>query len=195
MLKKNKILSLICGIALVSGVGTVVINNDRNAMASVSESSVNFEKANDKKELIIDKKIKLTVKKIEKVEKIGDPKNFKFVPNENGKPTAVFGFEASKDATNIAIQFTFKNVSDKSLKESDLPSIKLINEKGVEYETNINASSAYAVSSEINNFRVLDNINPNISIENAKVFEVPKKDYNSGEWYILIDDEEKIKIK
>ena len=53
--------------------------------------------------------------------------------------------QASEGGTFVAIQYTMKNISDKPVGMFDYPVIKLVDEKGTEYESDIDASSNYAI--------------------------------------------------
>ena len=87
-----------------------------------------------------------------------------------------------------------KNVSDEPVGMFDYPTIKLVDEKGTEYTSDIDASSSYAIETDIDNSKVLSDLNPGISITDTEVYEISQESFASGQWFIEIDGQ-KIQIK
>lgn len=76
----------------------------------------------------------------------------------------------------------------------DYPIIKLVDEKGTEYTADIDASSSYAIETDIDNSKVLSDLNPGISITDTEVYEISQESFASGQWFIEIDGQ-KVQIK
>lgn len=112
--------------------------------------------------------------------------------------TKVGGEYLSKNVSDggvfVAIQYTMKNVSDEPVGMFDYPAIYLVDEKGTEYDADIDASSYYATQKDIDNSKILSDLNPDISVKDTEVYEVSAEQFSKGEWFIKIGDV-KIKIK
>ena len=102
--------------------------------------------------------------------------------------------QASEGGIFVAIQYAMKNVSDEPVGMFDYPTIKLVDEKGTEYTSDIDASSIYAVETNIDNSKVLSDLNPGISITDTEVYEISQESFASGQWFIEIDGQ-KVQIK
>jgi len=101
--------------------------------------------------------------------------------------------KVSEGGVFICIDYKMKNVSDKPVGTFSLPSIYLIDEKGTKYDADIDASSSYAVEKD-NNGKILSDLNPGIATTDSKVFEISKDLYDSGKWYVLVDNKEKVAL-
>ncbi len=87
--------------------------------------------------------------------------------------------KASEGATLIAVNWKYKNVSDKPV--SNEPSVKLVDSNGTEYNWDLGKSSTYAVEQKIDS-KVVSDLNPGITVNDAKVFEVSKESYAKSGW-------------
>ena len=96
--------------------------------------------------------------------------------------------QASEGGTFVAIQYTMKNISDKPVGMFDYPVIKLVDEKGTEYESDIDASSNYAIETDIDNSKIMSDLNPGISVTDTEVYEISQEMFAQGKWYIQIGD-------
>ena len=74
------------------------------------------------------------------------------------------------------------------------PTVSLVDEKGTEYSSDIDASSSYAVETNIDNSKVLSDLNPDISVTDTAVYEVSKEKFAQGKWYIQLGDS-KVQLK
>ena len=124
--------------------------------------------------------VEVTVTVSEEMDTIGDPN--------------LFGKKASDGGTLVAIQYTMKNISDEPIGMFSYPTVSLVDEKETKYSSDIDASSAYAVETEIDNSKVLSDLNPDISVTDTAVYEVSKEKFAQGKWYIQIG-EAKIQLK
>jgi len=89
--------------------------------------------------------------------------------------------KASEGATLLAVNWKYKNISDKPASSYSQPSVKLVDSNGTEYEWDLGKSSTYAVEQKIDS-KVLSDLNPGITVNDAKVFEVSKESYAKGGW-------------
>lgn len=125
-------------------------------------------------------KLEATVTVFEEMDTIGDPD--------------LFGKQASDGGTFVAIQYTMKNISDEPIGMFSYPTVSLVDEKGTEYSSDIDASSSYAVETEIDNSKMFSDLNPDISVTDTAAYEVSKEKFAQGKWYIQIGDA-KIQLK
>lgn len=94
----------------------------------------------------------------------------------------------------VCVDFTYKNVSTEPLSSWNFPTVELVDSNGVEYSSDLSASSYYATEKDPNR-KVLSDLNPGITVTDNKVFEIAQESYNQGEWFLIIDNNTKIKIK
>ena len=91
--------------------------------------------------------------------------------------------KASEGATLVVVDWKYKNVSEKPINAFSQPSIKLIDENGTEYNSDLGKSSTYAIEKDIDS-KILSDLNPGITVNDAKVFEISKESFEKGEWKI-----------
>lgn len=180
---RHKILSIIGAIILLFIIGSALGGGD-DAANDTQKSSNNEEGAKETiynvGDVVKTDKLEVTVTKMEERSVIGDPD--------------FLGKEASEGATLVAIQYKMKNVSDEPVGTFGYPTIKLMDEKGTEYDSDIEASSAYASETGIDNSKILSDLNPDITVTDTAVYEISKERFSSGQWFILVGDS-KVKIK
>lgn len=102
--------------------------------------------------------------------------------------------KVSERGTFVAIQYKIKNISKKPVGMFDYPSVSLVDEEGTEYEADIDASSNYAIETNVDNAKIASDLNPGITVTDTKVFEVSKDSFTAGKWYIKIGDQ-KVELK
>ena len=102
--------------------------------------------------------------------------------------------KVSDGGTFVAIQYTIKNVSKKPIGAFSLPSATLEDQEGTSYDSDIDASSYYAVAKDIDNSKFMSDLNPNILVTNTMVFEISKDADAKGKWFVVIDGE-KVQVK
>ncbi|WP_279620335.1 hypothetical protein NQ126_017035 [Priestia megaterium] len=169
-------LGFIILIALIVVIAVVASGGDDSGSGSSSNSSKSEEQKAHKvgDTFTVDDKAEVSVTKVEEREQVGNQYANK---------------KASEGGTLVAVQWTVKNVSDKPLNAFSVPSINLVDEKGTKYEADIDATSNYAIETDIDNSKIASDLNPNI-----KVFEISKDSYAKGKWYLEIDGS-KVQIK
>jgi len=89
--------------------------------------------------------------------------------------------KASEGATLIAVNWKYKNISDKPVSSYSQPSVKLVDSNGTEYSWDLGKSSTYAVEQKIDS-KVVSDLNPGVTVNDAKVFEISKESYEKGGW-------------
>ena len=94
----------------------------------------------------------------------------------------------------VCVDFRYKNVSTEPISSWDFPTVELVDSNGVEYSSDVSASSYYATEKDPNR-KVLSDLNPGITLTDNKVFEIAEESYNQGEWYLVVDNNTKIKVK
>ena len=184
---RHKIMSFIGAIIILGIVGSVFGSGDDGEKITTGASGNGEAVKAEKQETIYQvgdivsaKNLEVTVTKFEELSQIGDP-NF-------------LGKAASDGGTLVAIQYTMKNVSDEPVGMFSYPTIKLVDEKGTKYNSDVDASSSYSVETKIDNSKVLSDLNPDISVTSVEVYEVSKDKFAQGSWYILVNDS-KVQIK
>ncbi|MEH7460110.1 hypothetical protein CON65_11420 [Bacillus pseudomycoides] len=131
-------------------------------------------------EVVKAKKVDVTVTKVEEKASVGP---------------GIVKKDASNGGTIVAVQYNMKNTSDKPVNSFSLPTIQLVDEKGTKYDADVEASASYATETNIDNSKVLSDLNPDIQVTGTKAFEVSKEKYGAGKWYLLIDGDYKVEIK
>jgi len=174
-------LGFIILIALIVVIAVVASGGDDSGSGSNSNSSKSEEQKAHKvgDTFTVDDKAEVSVTKVEEREQVGNQYANK---------------KASEGGTLVAVQWTVKNVSDKPLNAFSIPSINLVDEKGTKYEADIDATSNYAIETDIDNSKIASDLNPNIKVTDIKVFEISKDSYAKGKWYLEIDGS-KVQIK
>lgn len=100
----------------------------------------------------------------------------------------------SEGGTFVAIQYKIKNISKKPIGMFDYPAVSLVDKEGTEYEADIDASSNYAVETNVDNAKIASDLNPGITVTDTQVFEVSKDSFAAGKWFIKVGDE-KVELK
>ncbi|MGE7118684.1 DUF4352 domain-containing protein [Peribacillus sp. NPDC046944] len=179
--RRHKFLTFIGAIIVI-----IIIANSVGGDESPSTSSSSTKEATNKEnmykvgDVIKQNKLEITVLKQEEFDTIGDPE--------------FLGKKASEGGTLIAIQYKMKNISDEPVGMFSYPSIKLVDEKGTKFDSDIEASTAYAVEAKVDDSKVLSDLNPDISVTDTEVYEISKEKFSKGKWYIQIGDA-KVQIK
>jgi len=125
-------------------------------------------------------KVEATVTNIENKDKVG---------------TEYVNKQASEGGTFVAVQYKLKNTSDKPVGTFSFPTIQLVDEKGTEYDFDVDASANYATEKGEDNTKILSDLNPGITVNGSAVFEISKDAYQKGKWFVLIDGKYKVPVK
>lgn len=172
---KHKFITFILVIIVLGAISS----SGGNETAQVSSTNQKEEVVYNVGETIATKEYEITIDAVKEKNKVGN-QYLSSTPAEGG--------------VYVAIDFKYKNISDAPLSSWDFPTVELVDSKGVEYSSDISASSYYATEMEPDR-KVLSDLNPNITVTDNKVFEVSSETYNSGEWFLVVDNTIKIKIK
>jgi hypothetical protein len=103
----------------------------------------------------------------------------------------MFEQNASEGAAYFIVPFKYTNISSEPIGSFSVPTVKL-SVNGTEYDVDVGASSAYATEANLNS-KVMSDVNPGISINDANVFEVAKSQLN-GELKVLISADDDVEI-
>lgn len=128
---------------------------------------------------ISNKKYEITIKNVSTATKVG---------------TEYLNSQPAEGGIYVCVDFTYKNVSSEPISSWDFPSVKLVDSNGVEYSSDLSASSYYATEKNPNR-KILSDLNPGITVTDNNVFEIAQEVYNQGEWFLEIDNNIKIKVK
>jgi hypothetical protein len=100
-----------------------------------------------------------------------------------------FDSQPAEGGTYIAIQWNYKNISQKPVNIFRRPRIYLKAPDRTKYNPDLGASSSYATEQDINT-KVLSDLNPGIRVSDADVFEVSRQMFNPSTWKILVRDKD-----
>lgn len=185
---KHKILTTMGIILIFIIVGSLGDGDDnQNQLASndataAEDGNVVEEKEASYKvgEVFTEDQLELTVTVVEEMETIGDP--------------SFLGKKAAEGGILIGIQYKMKNVSEEPVGMFSYPTVSLVDENGTEYSSDIDASSSYAVETEIDDSKIFSDLNPGISVTSTAVYEVSKEKFAQGKWYVQIGNS-KVQLK
>lgn len=167
-------------IALIILISTTGGESEDTATANKDKESVtNKEKIYKPGEVIKDGKLEVTVTKFEEKARVGS----QYVSKE-----------ASEGGTFVAIQYKMKNVSEEPVGMFSYPTLKLVDEKGTKYDSDLEASTNYSIETGIDDSKLLSDLNPDISVNDSNVYEISKEKFAKGNWYIQVGDV-KVQIK
>lgn len=178
---RHKIMTFFGAIILLAILGSAVGGGEEKNVAAGDGDKKEEKIYSINDPVVVDDKAEVVITKVEEFSVIGDPD--------------FLGHKASDGGTLVAIQTTVKNISDEPIGSFSTPSFKLIDEKGTSYDSDVSASSAYATETNIDNSKILSDLNPGIKVNDVQVYEISKESYDKGTWYIEISGEEKVKIK
>lgn len=132
-------------------------------------------------DLITTEKFEITILSVEKRKQVGSS-FFSSTPAEGG--------------LYITVQWQYKNISSEPIGTFSVPYIRLIDENETRYSSDIGASGNFATELDLDR-KILSDLNPGITVQDADVFEISEELYESGEWKIFInaDDDIYVSIK
>ncbi|WLR54412.1 DUF4352 domain-containing protein [Mesobacillus subterraneus] len=175
---RHKILSFIAVLILFGIISSALGGGEevRTEGESAATASAPAEEEKEYKvgEAIPVDKVEITVTKFEEKDQVGNEFINKAV---------------SEGGTFVAIQYKIKNTSKKPVGMFDYPAVRLVDEEGTEFDADIDASSNYALETDVDNAKIASDLNPGITVTETKVFEVAKESFATGKWFIKIDDE------
>lgn len=176
---RHKILSFVGALIVIGIIGSALGGGNEEAATSGGTAAPAAVPANEEKvykagEPVQADNVEITVTKFEEKDEVG---------NE------YINKKVSEGGTFVAIQYKIKNISKKPVGMFDYPSVSLVDEEGTEYEADIDASSNYAVETNVDNAKIASDLNPGITVIDTKVFEVSKDSFAAGKWYIKIGDQ------
>lgn len=187
--RRHKILTFFGVIILIGILSSLGGGEESDTSDTASNSKTDSDtKATAKKEkvykvndaVVIDKKSEVVLTDVEETDKVGDQ---------------YLNKKVSDGGTFVAVHVTVKNVSDKPIGPFSTPTFKLVDEKGTDYSADIDATSYYAVQTDIDNSKLASDLNPNIKVTDVQVFEISKDAYAKGKWYLEVSGKEKIQVK
>jgi hypothetical protein len=180
---RHKILSFI-GILILAGIISSALgggegSSTEDSSATTASAPVKEETVYKVGEVIPADKVEITVTKFEEKDQVGN----EFINKE-----------VSEGGTFVAIQYKIKNTSEKPVGMFDYPNVRLVDEEGTEFDADIDASSNYAIETNVDNAKIASDLNPGITVTDTKVFEVSKESFAAGKWFIKVGDE-KVQLK
>lgn len=104
-----------------------------------------------------------------------------------------FEKEPSEGGTFVAVQYQYKNISDKPIGSFSTPIVKLIDKNGTQYSADAGASSNFATELKLDR-KLLSDLNPGITVKDAAIFEVSKEQYAAAGWSLFVKADKDIKV-
>jgi len=163
---KHKIITVILALVLVGIISTVGKGDNTDGSKSSSSGQKQEEVVYQIGDVITTDKLEITTSAVTEKNSVGS----QYIKED-----------ASEGATLIAVSWKYKNISDSPVGSFSQPSIKLVDSNGTEYDWDLGKSSTYATEKKIDS-KVLSDLNPGITVTDAKVFEISKESYEKGGW-------------
>lgn len=177
---KHKIISSFIILIILGVFGELVNNEDKSTQTTATNSSLQKKEQLDFKvgDVIKTDNFEITVTSIEEKSKVGS-EYFQKSPSDGG--------------TYVTVQWQYKNITDKPIGAFSFPNLSLLDRNEIKYTSDIEASGYFATEVEIDE-KVLSDLNPDITVKGANVFEVSKDSFKQGGWKLLIDTDKDIKV-
>jgi|GEM_PF-5128418 len=100
---------------------------------------------------------------------------------------------ASEGGVLVVIEYKVTNNSDKPMTAGSVPELKLADPSGTTYNKEFGKTTAYASEVDIDR-KAFSDINPDITVNDAVVFEVSKTKFDPSTWYAVTEDGQKIRL-
>lgn len=124
-------------------------------------------------------KFKLSIKQIGNREEVGAYEPIKHV---------------SPGGLLIIVRYKIENVSKDTVKAIELPKMVLANDKGMQYELDLEATDKYKEELNQEEKNLLEELDYKVGKAGYNVYEVPKEEYKNGSWYVVVNDTYKVEI-
>lgn len=161
---RHKILNLAGALILLGIIGSALGGGSEEAATGGTSSAPAAAPAKEEKifkigEPVQADNVEITVTKFEEKDQVG---------NE------YINKKVSEGGTFVAIQYKIKNISKKPVGMFDYPSVSLVDEEGTEYESDIDASTNYAIETNVDNAKIASDLNPGITVTIQMYTKSPK---------------------
>ena len=92
----------------------------------------------------------------------------------------------SEGGIYVVVNWEYKNITDKPISSFSCPNIKISDSNGVKYDSDLSATSYYAMEVDLD-AKTLSDLNPSIKVVDADVFEIFEEAYNEGGFVVSVD--------
>lgn len=184
--KTGLVVGVILGLVLLCGIVSVFSGGDDDGAANNAESptgvATEVGEANQAPpspkvgEKFTTEKFEITIVSVETKKQVGS-EFFEEKPAEGGE--------------YIAVRWKYKNISKEPIGMFSTPSLKLVNPDGIKFDADIGASGAYATELDLT-AKIVSDLNPGITVEDAQVFEVEKGSFDKASWQVFVDADEDV---
>ncbi|MDZ4064724.1 MAG: DUF4352 domain-containing protein [Coriobacteriia bacterium] len=184
--KTGLIIGIVIGVLLLCGIGSVLSSGDDDGASTTENVATQGADAENTEaeapampkvgEMYTTEQFEITIVSVDTKEKVGS-EFFESTPADGGE--------------YVAIRWKYKNISKKPIGMFSTPSLKLLNPDGVEFGSDVGASSSYATELDLTE-KIISDLNPGITVEGAGVFEVEKGSFDRGAWEVLVDADEDV---
>lgn len=132
--------------------------------------------------------------------KVGDTVNFDAfeITLKSVEERSTVGNQYSKETvaeggTYVAIVYSLKNTGKEPIGMFDGPTLKLMDPSGTTYNSDVGASSSFSIEKDFNR-KVVSDLNPGITVNDGKVWEVSKEQFDRATWKVILDGHESTPI-
>jgi hypothetical protein len=177
--RKRAALGLVVSLVVMGVAGNLLPATEGTATATTSTTPAAGEEAKGPETLPLGQAMNvgdaaLTVEKVETRKRVG----------------IEYGYEnASEGGVLVVVHTAIKNTGSKPLAAYRVPQIKLIDPAGTEYKFDVAKSASYSMERGDLNAKVWSDLNPGITVRDAKVFEVSAEQFNPDTWTVGIGNE------
>lgn len=186
--RRHPILTGILVLFIIGMVGAIGGSGSKNSSQSTSGGNQPTSNSNNEAK---------TTEVTYKVSDIIKTDKFEFVINSAKERSVVgsqyFEKKPSQGGTFITVQYQYKNITDKPIGSFSTPTIKLVDKNGTEYSADIGASGNFATELNLDS-KIISDLNPGITVNDAAIFEVSKELYANQGWSLFIKADKDIKV-
>ena len=177
--QRHYILSAIILLIIISSVLSAFNKNDENDLSAKKNPSDNVKEVKNEKTdlkyqisdvIVLNNIIEAIITSVQTKNQVGGD-FFSTTPSEGG--------------IYVVVDWSIKNIDTKPVKSFSTPKIKLISPTGIEYNSDLNATSYYATETKLDR-KILSDLNPGILVKDAQVFEINKELWSQTGWKIEI---------
>lgn len=175
---RHKFLSFV-GIVIVLVVLVSVFSGEPDP-ATVSSASGTSGPAQTAKvgDTITTDKFEITVMSVEQRDSVGDD---------------LFNSKPAEGGVYIAVQWKYKNISDEPVSSFSVPTIKLFDSNDTKYSSDVGSSGSFATELKLDR-KLLSDLNPGITVNDADVFEVARDSFEKGGWKLMLDSDKDVYV-
>jgi hypothetical protein len=94
--------------------------------------------------------------------------------------------KAAEGGVLVVVYYTVKNTGNEPVHAFDVPDIHLLDSQGVQYSDDAGKTGILSLEEHFD-IKGFSDLNPGITVRNAKVFEVSKAAFDRNTWSVVVD--------